>query len=70
MHNAAAVILAHNNPAGIADPSLADRRLTEQISSALVLIEVKVLNHIVIGHGEFISGLPTKSFYSSLDILA
>lgn len=48
-HNAAALILAHNHPSGVAEPSLADQQITEQISRALALVEVKVLDHIIVG---------------------
>jgi len=54
-HNASAVILAHNHPSGIAEPSNADRELTRQLQSALSLIEVRVLDHIVVGDGETVS---------------
>ncbi len=50
--NAAAVILAHNHPSGVAEPSQADRRMTERIESALNLIDVRVLDHIVVGDGQ------------------
>lgn len=49
--NAAAVILAHNHPSGVAEPSGADRHLTERLRQALDLIEVRVLDHLVIGEG-------------------
>lgn len=54
-HNAAAVILAHNHPSGVAEPSEADRRLTERLVTALALIEVRVLDHLVIGDGPPVS---------------
>lgn len=50
-HNAAAVILAHNHPSGVAEPSAADRHLTSRLSEALKLIDVRVLDHLVIGDG-------------------
>ena len=50
-HNAAAVILAHNHPSGIAEPSQDDRTITLRLRDALGLIEVRVLDHIVIGDG-------------------
>ncbi|MGH8569593.1 MAG: RadC family protein [Gammaproteobacteria bacterium] len=49
--NAAAVILAHNHPSGEAEPSHADRAITERLKDALALIEVRVLDHLVIGDG-------------------
>ncbi len=54
-HNAAAVILAHNHPSGVAEPSAADRRLTQRLREALALIDVRVLDHLVIGDGEAVS---------------
>lgn len=47
--NAAAVILTHNHPSGVAEPSRADEHLTRQLSAALALIDVKVLDHVVVG---------------------
>jgi len=49
--NAAAVILAHNHPSGVAEPSAADRQITERLRQALDLIDVRVLDHFVIGEG-------------------
>lgn len=49
--NAAAVVLAHNHPSGIPEPSAADRAITDRIVQALELIEVRVLDHIVVGGG-------------------
>lgn len=54
-HNAAALILAHNHPSGIAEPSAADRHITKQLSEALALIDVRVLDHIVVGDGECVA---------------
>lgn len=54
-YNAASLILAHNHPSGMAEPSQADRSLTDRIIAALLLIDVRVLDHIVIGHGESVS---------------
>jgi DNA repair protein RadC len=53
--NAAAVILAHNHPSGVAEPSQADKRITERLQAALDLVEVRVLDHMVVGDGEVIS---------------
>nr|WP_286241016.1 DNA repair protein RadC [Neptuniibacter halophilus] len=47
--NAAAVILVHNHPSGDPEPSLADRQITQQLQAALSLIDVRVLDHIVVG---------------------
>ncbi len=54
-HNAAAVILTHNHPSGVAEPSLADRQLTQKLKEALALVEVRVLDHFVVGDGEPVS---------------
>lgn len=51
-HHAAAVILAHNHPSGISEPSAADQDITTRIVRALALIDVRVLDHIVVGRGE------------------
>lgn len=53
--NAAAVILGHNHPSGIAEPSAADRALTERLRHALGLIDVRVLDHLVVGDGTPVS---------------
>tara|TARA_R110001592_G_scaffold37823_2_gene125660 strand:+ start:2740 stop:3225 length:486 start_codon:yes stop_codon:yes gene_type:complete len=47
--NAAAVILAHNHPSGIAEPSQADKQITSKLVDALALIDIRVLDHIVVG---------------------
>ena len=47
--NAAAVILSHNHPSGCSKPSPADQEITKRVSDALELVEVKVLDHIVVG---------------------
>jgi len=49
-HNAAAVILAHNHPSGVAEPSQADERITKRLKAALELVDIRVLDHIVVGH--------------------
>lgn len=49
LHNAAAVIFAHNHPSGVAEPSRADQTLTERLKSALSLVDIRVIDHIVIG---------------------
>jgi len=53
--NAAAVIFAHNHPSGISEPSQADRRITERLCSALALVEIRVLDHLVVGDTEITS---------------
>lgn len=50
-HNASGVIIAHNHPSGVAEPSQADRDVTDQLCRALKLIDVDVLDHLVIGDG-------------------
>jgi DNA repair protein RadC len=45
----AAVILAHNHPSGQPEPSAADKRITERIKSALDLVDIRVLDHIIVG---------------------
>lgn len=54
-HNAAAVIFCHNHPSGICEPSQADRTLTQRLTEALDLIEVRVLDHFIVGDGEPLS---------------
>lgn len=54
-HNAAAVMLAHNHPSGVAEPSRADEYLTQTLKSALALVDVRVLDHFVIGRGQVVS---------------
>jgi len=54
-HNAAAVIFAHNHPSGAAEPSRADEFLTQSLKSALQLVDVRVLDHLVVGRGEVVS---------------
>ncbi len=49
--NAAAVILAHNHPSGVADPSQADERITRRVKAALNLVDIRLLDHLVIGDG-------------------
>ena len=53
--NAAAVIFAHNHPSGVAEPSQADISLTRRLKEALGLVDIRVLDHMVVGHGEVIS---------------
>lgn len=50
-HNAAAVILAHNHPSGISEPSQADKLITDKLKQALALIDIRVLDHFIIGDG-------------------
>lgn len=50
--NAAAVILAHNHPSGVAEPSQADERITQRLKSALELVDIRLLDHLIIGNAE------------------
>lgn len=54
-YNAAAVILAHNHPSGVAEPSRADQQVTERVKKALSLVDVALLDHFVVGAGDPIS---------------
>lgn len=54
-HNAASVILSHNHPSGVAEPSQADQRITQRIIAALDLVDVRVLDHMVVGNEEVVS---------------
>jgi DNA repair protein RadC len=53
--NAAAVILVHNHPSGVAEPSRADEVLTERLQEALGMVDIRVLDHFVVGDGETVS---------------
>jgi DNA repair protein RadC len=53
--NAGAVVLAHNHPSGLAEPSRADEYLTQTLKSALQLVDVRVLDHVVVGQGQTVS---------------
>lgn len=53
--NAAAVILCHNHPSGVTDPSRADEYLTSTLKSALALVDVRVLDHLIVGGGQVLS---------------
>jgi len=54
-HNAAAIIVAHNHPSGVAEPSGADRSLTRRLKEAVALVDVRLLDHFVVGDGEVVS---------------
>jgi DNA repair protein RadC len=54
-HNAAATILAHNHPSGIAEPSRSDEALTQALKQSLALVDVKVLDHFIVGAGAAMS---------------
>jgi DNA repair protein RadC len=53
--NAAAVILAHNHPSGVAEPSQADELITQRLRDALALVDIRVLDHVVVGDGSCVS---------------
>jgi DNA repair protein RadC len=53
--NSAAVIFAHNHPSGAAEPSRADEFLTQSLKAALQLVDIRVLDHLVVGRGEVVS---------------
>jgi len=54
-HNAAAVIVGHNHPSGNSDPSAADRAVTARLKQALALVDIRLLDHFVIGDGQPVS---------------
>ena len=54
-HNAAALIVAHNHPSGISEPSLADQAITRRLKDALALLDIRLLDHFVIGEGAPVS---------------
>jgi DNA repair protein RadC len=51
LHNAASVIIAHNHPSGVADPSQADEGVTRRVRQALALVDVRLLDHLIVGDG-------------------
>ena len=55
VHNAAAVIAAHNHPSGVAEPSRADENLTRRLKEALALLDIRLLDHLVVGDTECVS---------------
>lgn len=54
-HNAAAVIFAHNHPSGVAEPSEADKAITHRLKDALDLVDIRALDHMVVGNAEVVS---------------
>lgn len=54
-HNAAGVILAHNHPSGVAEPSIQDQALTRSLAESLALVDVKVLDHFIVAPGACLS---------------
>lgn len=53
--NAAAVIFAHNHPSGVAEPSLSDKKITRRLQDALALVDIRVLDHFIIGENTAVS---------------
>jgi len=53
--SAAAVIVAHNHPSGVSEPSLADQAITRRLKDALLLLEIRLLDHFVVGDGPPVS---------------
>jgi len=54
-HNASALVLAHNHPSGVAEPSESDRLITQRLKEALTLVDVRVLDHVIVGAGYTVS---------------
>ncbi|MFV8908178.1 DNA repair protein RadC [Serratia fonticola] len=54
-HNAASAVLAHNHPSQLAEPSQADRQITDRIKTALELVDVRVLDHLIVGGMDIVS---------------
>ena len=54
-NNAAAIIVAHNHPSGVAEPSQADERITRRLKAALELVDIRLLDHLVVGDGGAVS---------------
>jgi DNA repair protein RadC len=54
-HNAAAVILAHNHPSGVAEPSHADELITRRLREALGLVDIRILDHLIVAGSEVVS---------------
>lgn len=53
--NAAAIIFAHNHPSGVAEPSQADKTITRRLVDALTLVDIRVIDHFVVGHEDTVS---------------
>ena len=54
-HNAVALIAVHNHPSGVAEPSAADRAITQRLAAALDLVDIRLLDHLVVGEGLSVS---------------
>ena len=55
VHNAGAIVCAHNHPSGVAEPSRSDRAITKRLVEALALVDVRLIDHFVVGDGECVS---------------
>ena len=55
MHNAAALVVGHGHPSGVAEPSVADRAITKRLAEALTLVDIRLIDHFVVGDGESVS---------------
>ena len=53
--NSAAIIIAHNHPSGVAEPSQADELITQRVKEALALVDIRLLDHIIVGDGHCVS---------------
>ena len=54
-YGASAIVVAHNHPSGIPEPSAADKKITEQAKDVLALLDVRLLDHIIVGGNETVS---------------
>ena len=54
-HNAGALVCTHNHPSGVAEPSRADRAITKRLAEALALVDIRLIDHFVVGDGETVS---------------
>lgn len=54
-NNAAAVIVAHNHPSGVAEPSQSDIAITKRIKESLALVDIRILDHFIVGRGKVTS---------------
>ena len=55
IHNAAALVVGHGHPSGVAEPSPADRAITKRLAEALALVDIRLIDHFVVGDGETVS---------------
>jgi len=55
LHNSAALILAHNHPSGLPEPSQADQRITQRIKEAVQHVDIRILDHLIVGADEITS---------------